>query len=237
MTRRGLMAVCAAGLLLAAACSAVGAGINFAPSTYNPGVGEAVTFQVCQTCLGGGQFRFTWAFGEDGSSEVTTTDLSVTRSFDHAGYVRVALAARDSSGRAFSRTKEILVGESPLVAVREASPEDRGTILVTVTLLAREALSGLGLTETVPRGWQAQEIDRGGATVVNPIGQTLEVLWAEAIDAGQQRVFAYRLLPTSAGGLPELSGTASAYVKQVATGEPQKRVQTTVCGDVAIPDY
>jgi len=223
------------GLWLAVACAVAGAGVNFAPSTYNPSVGEAVTFEVCGACLGNAQFRFTWDFGDDGSAGFATTDLSVTHRFDREGYVRVELLARDSSGRAFSRTKQILVGGSPLVAVRETSVEDHGTILVTVTLLAREDLSGLGLVETIPYGWQAQEIDNGGAMKVNPAGQTREVLWAGA-DAGQQCVFVYRLLPTGVGGLPEFTGTASAYRKQIPTGEPQKRVKVTVCGDVTIPD-
>ena len=228
--------VCCVGLWLALACAVAGAGINFAPSTYNPGVGEAVTFEVCATCLGNAEFRFTWDFGDNGSSG-STTDLSVTHRFDREGYVRVELMARDSSGRAFSRTKEILVGESPLVAVRETSVEDHGTVLVRVTLVAQTGLSGLALTETIPHGWQAQQIADGSGAYVNPVGGALQVLWMESLDSGQERVFTYRLLPTSASGLPELSGDASAYRRDVPTGEPQKRVKVTVCGDVTIPDY
>ncbi len=226
--------VCCVGLWLALACVVAGAGVNFAPSTYNPGVGEAVTFEVCAACLGSAQFRFTWDFGDNSSGGSATTDLSVMHRFDQEGYVRVELSARDSSGRAFSRTKEILVGESPLVAVRETSVEDHGTVLVKVTLLAQTGLSSLALTETIPHGWQAQQIDGGG--LVNSAGGSLQVLWMESVDIGQERVFTYRLLPTSASGLPELSGDASAYRRDIATGEPQKRVKVTVCGDVTIPD-
>jgi len=226
--------LCGVGLWLVVACAVAGAGVNFAPSTYNPSVGEAVTFEVCGACLGSAQFRFAWDFGDDGSAGFATTDLSVTHRFDREGYVRVELLARDSSGRAFSRTKEILVGGSPLVAVRETSVEDHGTILVRVTLLAQAGLSSLALTETIPHGWQAQVVDGGG--VVNPAGGSLQILWMESLDSGQERVFTYRLLPTGAGGLPELSGDASAYRRDVPTGEPQKRVKVTVCGDVTIPD-
>jgi PKD repeat protein len=235
MTRKQGIVLLAGGVWLAAAVAAFGLGANFAPLTYNPAPGEAVTFEVCPTCLGGGSFRFQWDFDSDGTTDLETADLLVRHAFDQAGYVEVTLTAIDSSGRSSFRTKGILVGESPLVAVRDVFPEDRDAVLVVVTLDVREGFSGLALEEGIPRGWQAQEVDRGGATVVNATGQSFEVLWAEPIDGGERRVFSYRLYPSYGTGVPTLGGVASGYLSQVATGETGKRVKVPVCGDLSIP--
>jgi len=232
------VAFCAAGLWLAAAVVGAGAGINFTPSTYNPAVGETVTFQVCQACLGSGQFRFTWEFHEGGASDLTTTDLSATHRFSQTGYVQVKLTARDASGRMFSRTKQLLVGDpSPLVAVRDASWEDNGTILVQITVAAAAAFSDIGLQETVPYGWAPQEVDPGNTLMAWVTERPIAVIWGRTQDMGPVGIYSYRLISTSsASGIPELSGLVRGLLPSLPAGEAQKPVVVTVCGDVTVPD-
>ena len=237
MTRKLELIFCAVVLLAASALMAAGAGVNFSPSTYNPAVGEEVTFEVCQTCLGAEPYRFEWDFDGDGAMDLEVAVPTVTRTFTESGEAVVTLEATDAGWRTSLRKKGLLVGESPLLAVREVLAEDRGGYLVVVTLTVRGDFSGFALEERVPRGWQMQEVDRGGAAYVAQAGQFLEVLWITEIEAGEGRVYAYRLVPsTYASGIPELFGVASGYLKEVPTGEAGKRVKVTVCGDLMIPE-
>ena len=218
---------CAAVLVAVVGLVALGAEIDFSPSTYNPALNEAVTFEVCEPCLGNGTFVYKWDFDGDGVYEISSEDPIVTHAFTEPGFVDVGLQVVDGSGRTTLRRKGILVGESPLIAVRDLVNED-GATFVVITFSANWALTAPGLEETVPLGWQLEILDTAGSIEPHMENHTLGVLWADQILEGSTWALSYRLYPTYATGVPALSGIASGYIGG-------KRVKTTVCGDLSIP--
>lgn len=235
MTKRLPVAVwlgCVAAVL--AAVSVAGE-VDFDPSTFNPAVGEVVTFLVCEPCLGGGGYGYRWDWDGDGRNDEETTSALVDHVFTDAGAVKVTLSVVDAGGWPVSRTKGILVGESPLFGVRKIIPEQGGSLFVLVTLHAREQVVAPAVEERIPRGWSAQPVDLGTAAAY-PMGLALVAYWYDSINAGDRWSFSYRLYPSAYGtGTPELSGTATGYLPHVPTGDPGKRVKVDICGDLSAP--
>lgn len=227
MRKRLTCVFCISAFLLAIGLLALGGEANFSSSSYNPALGETVAFEVCQPCLGSGTFHYEWDFDGDGLYEVSIEEPLVVHTFTEPGYVDVALRVVDAGGRVVTRTKGILVGESPLFAVRNLLTEENGGTFVLVTLTARAVVSAPALEEKLPRGWQVEILDSGG-TFTKVTDGTLQVLWAEMLIGGETRTFSYRLYPAYATGAPELSGVISAYYVE-------GRIKASVCGDHSIP--
>lgn len=227
MKRETLVFGCVAALVTVVGLLTLGAEISFSPSTYNPALEEAVTFEVCEPCLGDGVFVYKWDFDGDGAYEISSEDPMATHVFTDPGFVDVGLQVIDAGGRPIVRRKGILVGESPLIAVRDVVNEDGATFIV-ITFSANWALTAPGLEENVPAGWQLQILDTAGSLEPHMENDTLGVLWADQILEGWSWAFSYRLYPTYATGAPALSGIASGYIGG-------RRVKATVCGDLSIP--
>jgi hypothetical protein len=185
-----------------------------------------VTFEVCESCLGDGVFVYKWDFDGDGAYEISSEDPMATHVFTDPGFVDVGLQVIDASGQPIVRRKGILVGESPLIAVRDVVNEN-GATFVVITFSANWALTAPGLEETIPTGWQLEILDTAGSLEPHIENGTLGVLWADQILEGWTWAFSYRLYPTYATGVPPLSGIASGYIAG-------KRVKATVCGDLSI---
>jgi hypothetical protein len=168
---------------------------NFVPSTYNPAVGEGVIFEVCQACLVSGADHYEWDFDGDGLYEVTTDEVRITQTFTEPGYIVISLRVVDTHGRALTHSKGILTGESPLFAVREATTEGDGMILVRITLSAQAEVRAVGLEEVIPRGWQVEVIDPGN-TISKKEGENLQFLWMNPIEPGEMWIIVYRLYPS-----------------------------------------
>ncbi len=218
---------CVAALMAVVGLVTLGAEISFDPSTYNPALNEVVTFEVCEPCLGSGTFVYAWDFDGNGGYEISSEDPMVTHAFTDPGFVDVGLQVADQSGRTSVRRKGILVGESPLIAVRDVVKED-GATFVVITFSANWALTAPGLEETIPSGWQLEILDTAGSLEPHMENRTLGVLWADLMLEGRTWALSYRLYPTYATGVSALSGIASGYIGG-------KRVKATVCGDLSIP--
>jgi len=66
MKERLTIILCLSALILLFGVSVLGDEANFVPSTYNPDVGEGVTFEVCQACLANGVDHYEWDCDGDG---------------------------------------------------------------------------------------------------------------------------------------------------------------------------
>jgi len=209
----GLAGSIASVLILAAAAYALEA--DFDPSLYNPSVSEIVSFEVCESCLDGGGFRYTWDFDGDGAPEQETEDALVSHAFPSAGYYEVVLTVRSTtSGWTSTRRKGILVGSQPAYAVRELLAQSDGSILVLVAVTASADCSAVGFQEMMPQGWQMEVVDAGGATTrMNALEKKLEVVWLMQLSAGDQLTFSYRLYPGYSSTLRALSGQLSGYTE------------------------
>jgi PKD repeat protein len=206
--------------------SVLGDEANFVPSTYNPDVGEGVTFEVCQACLANGVDHYEWDFDGDGLYEVITDVVRITQAFTEPGYIVISLRVVDTHGGELTHSKGILIGKSQLFAVREAITEEDGVILVRITLSAQAEVHAVGLEEIIPRGWQVEVIDPGN-TISKKEGENLYFLWMNPIYEGEMWTIIYRLYPSYGVGSPTLSGSVSGY------GE-EGRIKDSICGDVTV---
>lgn len=199
-------------LVLMFAATAVAFEADFDPSTYNPDVGEIINFEICQPCLGGSDFVFSWDFDGDGVSELDTDQDLVTYSFASEGYYEVVLTVSDTSGRTSVSKQGIVVGAVPAVAVRELLVESDGSIYVLITITMNERFSSLGIEEDIPDGWAIEVVDTGGA-LVNPnmSERQYEILWMSMFEADESVTFSYRLRPAYTSVLPILYGEVSGY--------------------------
>ncbi len=225
MKERLTIILCLSALILLFGVSVLGDEANFVPSTYNPAVGESVLFEVCQACLASEADHYEWDFDGDGLYEVTTDAVRITQTFTEPGYIVISLRVVDTHGRELTHSKGILIGESPLFAVREATTEGDGMILVRITLSAQAEVRAVGLEEIIPRGWQVEVIDPGN-TISKKEGENLQFLWMNPIYVGEMWTIIYRLYPSYGVGSPTLSGNVRGY------GEG--RISVPVCGATVV---
>jgi len=210
-------------LIFFASCfGLLGREIDFAVSNYNPAVGERVTFEAF--IIGDG-IRYEWDFDGDGLYEVSTAEPRIAHLFSEPGSVEVSLQVIDEEGRLLTQRRGLLVGESPLFAVREMTIEASGVVLVRVTVSARVKIRALGLEERIARGWQLEIIDAGNA-VTKREGLYLQVLWLNPIEEGETWTILYRLHPSDGVGSLTLTGRIS--------GHSEERVTAFVAGDLTI---
>ena len=200
---------------------------DYSPATYNPAVGEDTSFTACQTCLSYDAASYDWDFDGDGVYDISTPDPTVEHAFSEAEFVAVTMRVDEGGGRYATCRKGILVGETPLFAVRKATPDASGSVLVEITVSAYVGVRAVGLEETLPIGWQWEILDAAN-TITKKDGQNLQILWMNPIEAGEMWTVSYRLYPSVGTGSPSLAGTVSGYD---ADGQ---RVRVSVCGDLAI---
>jgi len=211
-------------LLVAVGCTVWGGQAGLTVSDYNPAVGASVTFTV--SYVGDGA-QYAWDFDGDGTYDMTTQQPTADHVFATPGYVEVSVRATDAGGRVTSWRRGLLVGASPLYAVRTAQTASGGTVVVDITLYAHEEIRAPGLEERIPSGWQLEIVNAGNA-VTKRVGNDLQVLWLNPIEAGDFWTFTYRLHPPYGAGFPVLSGTVSGY--------GDGRVTAAVCGDTIVPN-
>lgn len=212
MTNRWIVYWTSIGLILTFATMAFGFEANFDPSTYNPDIAEIVSFEVCEPCLGGTNFTFSWDFDGNGVSELDTDQDLVTYSFAPEGFYVVELTVTDSSGRTSVSKQGIYVGPAPATAVRELLVESDGSIFVLITVTMNGRFSSVGIEENIPDGWAIEVVDAGGALVNPNMGERqYEILWMSMFEAGETITFSYRLRPAYTSVLPTLHGEVSGY--------------------------
>ena len=216
-------------LLLAMGVVAVGQGvIDFDSTSYNPAVGEKIMFLLApeaQAAANG--IHYEWYFSGGDKPDITTTDPSVDHAFTVPGYVEVTLKAVGPAGRTQMRRKGLVVGKSALIAVRHVEPQPDGSVVVTITIISGGNLSGVGIEETIPVGWQVS-ISNSGGVPVKRAGNKLQILWLNQLAPGDTTTFSYQIYPAQGSGIPAFFGTISGY-------ENSKRVLTEICGDLTLP--
>jgi len=212
MKNRWIAQLASIGLILTFATIAYAFEADFDLSTYNPDVAEIVNFEVCEPCLGGSDFTFSWDFDGNGEPEFETNEGLVTYSFGTAGFYEVVLTITDAGGRTSVARQGIVVGSVSAVAVRELLLEPDGTVFVLITVTMNERASGISIEENIPDGWAIEVVDAGGS-VVNPNmeEQQYEILWVSLFEVDETVTFSYRLRPAYTSVLPTLYGEVQGY--------------------------
>ncbi len=212
MKNRWITLLGSIGLILTFAATAYAFEADFDPSTYNPDVGEIVNFEVCEPCLGGSDFTFSWDFDGDGYPEFETDQSLVTYSFPSPGFYEVVLTVTDAGGRTSVARQGVVVGPVPAFAVRELLVESGGAIFVLITVTMNEKFASMGIEENIPDGWAIEIVDSGGALVKPHMAERqYEILWMSMFEAGETVTFSYRLRPAYTSVLPTLHGELSGY--------------------------
>jgi PKD repeat protein len=224
------------GLLIAAAgtwAASAAWQADFTPSTFNPGVGDVVSFAVCETCLGSGngaEYRYLWDFNNDGVVDADTDSTTAACTFNAAGFYEVKLTIQDRGGREVTRRKGIFVGPVAAFGIRQVIQESDGTVFVSITITVNSSANAPFLVENVPAGWQLEVVDAGGAfTNMNREKQWLEVGWLSQVVAGEELTFTYRLYSSYSTQTGQLSGEVSGYADGMV------RFVGSVCGELAVP--
>ena len=200
------------GLILTFAAAAHAFEADFDPSTYNPDVAEIVNFEVCEPCLGGSDFTYSWDFDGNGEPELETDQGLVTHSYASAGFYEVVLTITDVGGRTSVARQGIVVGPVPAIAVRELLVESDDAIFVLITLTMNDRVSAPGIEEDIPDGWAVEIVDAGGAVVkLNMEERQYEIAWMSMFEPGETVTFSYRLRPGYASSFPTLDGKMSGY--------------------------
>lgn len=212
MKNRWIALLGSIGLILTFATIAYGFEADFDPSTCNPDVAEIVNFEVCEPCLGGTDFTFSWDFDGDGIPEFDTDQDLVTYSFASEGFHEVVLTVSDAGGRTSVARQGVVVGPVPAMAIRELIVESDGSIFVLITVTMNEKFSSVGIEENIPDGWAIEIVDAGGALVHPHMAERqYEILWMSMFEAGETVTFSYRLRPAYTSVLPALYGEVSGY--------------------------
>lgn len=212
MKNRWIALLGSIGLILTFVATAYAFEADFDPSTYNPDIGEIVNFEVCEPCLGGSDFTFSWDFDGDGYPEFETDQSLVTYSFASPGFYEVVLTVTDAGGRTSIARQGVVVGPVPAFAVRELLVESDGAIFVLITITMNEKFSSVGIEESIPDGWAVELVDPGGAMGrSNMEYRHQEYLWMSMFEAGETVTFSYRLRPAYTSVLPTLHGEVSGY--------------------------
>ena len=213
MKKRAFVTALCAGILCLCGASAFGWEADFEPSTFNPPVAETVEFAICEPCLDSGIFTYAWDFDGDGVIDLDTGEPTAEYAFEAEGFYVAEVTLKDADGRRKTARKGILVGDVPAYAVRERIAQGDGTVFVLITIYVNESVTAPGIQESMPRGWQVELLDDGGAmaAVPNPENRTYDVLYATVLDPGDERSFSYRLHPAGATDPAELTGILSGH--------------------------
>ncbi|MEE8594135.1 MAG: PKD domain-containing protein [Candidatus Bipolaricaulota bacterium] len=216
MKNRWIAQLGSIGLILTFAVATHAFEADFDPSTYNPDVAEIVSFEVCEPCLGGSDFTYSWDFDGNGEPELETDQDLVTYSFASAGFYEVVLTISDAGGRTSVARQGIVVGPVPAFAVRELLVESDGTIFVLITIAINEIAPGIGIEEYIPDGWAVELVDPGGATGRTDMEyRRQEYTWMSMFDPGETLTFSYRLRPAYTSVLPTLHGVVAGFFDSV----------------------
>lgn len=227
--RKRYAAILFTGLLAGCVGVAGTAEVDFDPSTFNPGVDETVTLELCQGCLGSNMAEVEWDLDGDGRFEPETKgQATVDAQYTTPGFVEVTVRVTDPSGRRESRTKGIYVGSAPLVAERTQMVDRDGSVYVLILVTAQGTISSPVVAETPPSGYMMEIVDSSGALVKRE-GSRYVVLWMEMLYESEVRTLAYRLYPS--GG--PTSGTFDGLISSYSAGE---RFEAPVCGEVFIDE-
>jgi len=216
MKNRWIARLGSIGLVLAFAVAAHGFEADFDPSTYNPAVAELVNFEVCEPCLGGDDFTYSWDFDGDGTAELETDQSLVTYSFASEGFHSVILTVRDAGGRTSVAQQGIVVGDVPAFGIREILQESDGALFVLLTVIVNEFAPGVGIEEGIPSGWSVEIVDAGGAlTKTNMDQRQIEAVWMSIYEPGESVSLSYRLRPAYTTVLPPIEGAVAGFFDSV----------------------
>ncbi|MBS3765612.1 hypothetical protein KGY71_03720 [Candidatus Bipolaricaulota bacterium] len=207
-------------------------------SCSQPGyVGEAVRFDASSTSSPfDGIVQYGWDFDGDGHYSYVSHNPVAERTFQDSGTYNVRLRITDRTGKKTVREKKIEVVKRPLEATRELSSRKvtpGGTVLVTVRLKARQAISGLGLDEEIPSGWEVSYPNSGEAAWKSSSNQWL---LKKELEPGEAAEITYRLhapsvqdpeSPETRGEIDLFGEASSANPKTYSAVTGDSRIQLT----------
>jgi len=200
--------------------------------------GEAVKFDASPSKNRENRItQYSWDFDGDGSYSFVSQNPTATHTFTETGIHQVNLRITTVFGNRALRSKTVKVTGAPIKATRHLSTNDvlpgKG-VNVKIRILAREELSGIGLEENLPQGWEVRFQETEDVTWKPSTNQWL---LKRKIEPGERTQISYTLLsPSRKNGINpgktiKISGkvsSASPEFSRVVSGDSRLSVTSSV---------
>ncbi|MFO8034835.1 MAG: PKD domain-containing protein [Candidatus Bipolaricaulota bacterium] len=158
--------------------------------------------------------EYHWVFGD--GAEATTTEPQVRHTYMEAGAYEVSLTVVDSEGRASAELTQLIdVTEVVISAERSISTEEAtpGSIFrVSVRIRGEQELSGAGLQESLPTGWEIVPIESAGAEYNE---RNTQWVFTDPIRDGVEPVITYDVIVPEAEDLTALRLPHTVHIEGI----------------------
>ncbi len=209
--------------------------------------GEAVKFDASKSTNTRNRVtQYSWDFDGDGFYSFVSQNPTATHTFTETGIRQVNLRITTEFGNRSVRSKTVKVTGAPIKATRHLSTDKvlpGEGVNVKIRILARGELSGIGLEENVPEGWEVRFQEKEGV-IWKP--STNQWLLNRKIQPGERTQISYTLVaPSWESGINsekelKISGkvsSASPQFSQKVIGDSQLYITSSVEPLTALAHY
>ncbi len=173
---------------------------SFQPN--QPYAGSIVTFDASLSSAASGEIlKYEWDFDGDGNFEESYSLPTFRYVFEQTGRYQVTLKTVNERGQTATFSKQVKVSKSPVSTNRHFllgtdsgsdSVYPGGRFKVAVVITINQAVSFLGLQETLPEGWNFRPLGKAGAEFKRVKNQG-QWLWMESMLAGKVLEVTYQV--------------------------------------------
>ncbi len=214
--------------------------VSLSMSTADARVNQPITFDASGSRDPDGNIaKYEWDFNGDGLTDQTTTNATVSYTYTASGTKTVTVRATDNEGATGRATQTVNVGDLAVRVTRTISTSAAlpgSTFLVIVRFEPQMDLTGVGLQENLPIGWQIKPMENAGAAFKR---STVQWIFVDQIRANTAKVISYELTVPAASQLMAstmpvcftLSGTFQAmspFMEIPVEGDAKVEVASTL---------
>ncbi len=146
--------------------------------------------------------EYFWSFGDGVST--TTTEPVVRHTYLEVGTYEASLTVVDSAGNQDTIWQTVVVSEVAVTAQRSISTDEAtpgSSFRVRVRISTEQTLSGAGLEESLPGGWEVKPVESAGAVFRQ---SSTQWVFVDPIPAGTEPVITYDVVVPRAEELRSL---------------------------------
>lgn len=185
--------------------------------------GKEVEFDASKSIDPDGRIvQYSWDFDGDGFYSFVSQKPTANHTFIKSGTHTVNLRITTDFGNGSVRQKTVKVTRNPIKATRHLSTEEvlpNEKVKVRVEILARQEVSGVGLEENLPKGWDVKFQGKEGITWKPSTNQWL---LNRRMEPGETIQISYTLLSPSSPKLDQSNrGTSIKLSGKVSSASPE----------------
>lgn len=199
-----------------------------------PYAGSMVTFDASLSWSPDSEIlKYKWDFDGDGKFEESYSLPTFRYVFEQNGTYKVTLKIIDKRGQTATFSKQVKVYKPPVSAKRQIllDTDEEGNLVypggrfkVAVVITINQAVSFLGLSETIPEGWDLRPLDKAGAKFKRAENRG-QWLWMESMLPGKVLKVTYQVIipENEKPSTFEITGSVSRFSKfEIFIGEESK---------------